>query len=332
MNQHAKSTCCQGRIIKFGNRRRQCIVCRKTWRVHRKKVGRKVKREQSDFVMKYLDREVLPLYALAKVRNTSERQLQLRLRRSLDLFLKQTSWPVVPSDKPLIAIADAMVITLKHITYACYFILLREVNSTRAIVTEPCIKLGAESGQAWCEVFNRLSEGTRLNIVALVCDGQRGLVSLSRHNNWLLQRCNFHLLAAIQGRRSRWIRSRHRDLGQLLYKSADTILTSLDEIKIASSLAQLKVIAQDTNSPILRKILKGFLNSYPDFRTYLYYPELNLPRTSNSIESLISCVRELCHRARGFRTMEALTLWINALLKHKQTTVCNGSSPTKFRY
>ena len=88
--------------------------------------------------------------------------------------------------------------------------------------------------------------------------------------------------------------------------------------------AELECIMDETSSRVLRSVLSGFLTHYRDYRTYLVYPELYLPRTSNTAESLIGMIRSLCYRARGFRTIHALRAWIEALIKHRRTVRCNG--------
>lgn len=329
---HAKSPCCRGRIIKYGNRRRQCIACKKTWRVRKKKSGKDKKRIDKNFVLRYLNREMVSLYTQAHRQEQSERALRNRLKRSKTNFLNSTPWPKLPVATPLLAIADAMIVTLNHIQYTFYFIMVREPGSTKAIIVKPYCKLGAELANGWTAAFDQLPYVTKSSIIALICDGHRGLISVGQRNGWLIQRCHFHLLAAIQGRRSRWIRSRHRALGELIYKLAHEVLTNPDESKIVGALIRLKQIAFNTSSPTLRKILSGFVSYYEDYRTYLNHPELKLPITTNSAESLIGSVRDLCYRARGFRTLNSLTEWIEALLKNKRNITCNGYDlPTKFR-
>jgi len=37
---HAKSLCCGAQVRRFGRRRRQCTLCKRTWRIRQKKRGR----------------------------------------------------------------------------------------------------------------------------------------------------------------------------------------------------------------------------------------------------------------------------------------------------
>ncbi|MFH1542879.1 MAG: hypothetical protein ABIE84_07325 [bacterium] len=127
----AKSSCCQGKIINFGRRRRQCVLCRKTWRIRRKKCGRKRKRVTSIFATKYIRHEIPSLYAMGKAIK-KEGYLKAHLRRSLDQLLLTTPWPEIPKQEPLIVIADAMMRSINHEMYSIYVILLRSINSSEA--------------------------------------------------------------------------------------------------------------------------------------------------------------------------------------------------------
>lgn len=323
-NLHAKSPCCHGDIIKYGNRRRQCLICRKTWRIRKKKAGRKKKREGYAFVIKYLNHGLSSFYYQAQTRDVTERNLQLRLERSRDLFLRNTKWPELPTDKKLVVIADALVQYIEHSWYTIYIILVREINGAEAIVFKPFVRKGTETANGWYEAFKKLPEATQTSITALVCDGHTGLISYAKWNNWKVQRCHFHLIARIQGRRSKWKYSRHGKEGQHIYDLVNHVLTTTDENSIIKYLSEIEEIGWLSKSRDLKNILSGFVKNYKDYRTYIYSPELYLPTTSNSVESFINLIRELMHRMRGFRTISSLKKWIFALVKNKKKIKCNG--------
>lgn len=327
---HAKSPCCGEKTIHYGGRRRQCSECGGTWRIRKKKRGRKSIRPSFSLVRAYLDRSIPSLYATArKSKYRSEDQLNRRLTHSLKKFVHTEAWPDIPLAEPLIAIADAMIITIDHLTVTFYFILARPRSSNQAIILAPYCKAGSESYQGWQEAFALLAPNVRSSIRALVSDGHGGLISVARQHRWITQRCNFHIIAKIQGRRSRWGRSRHQKVGQQLYELLHTALTRRDEETVQSALRGLRAVGFTTGSTQLKTYISGFIKHYQEYRSYLIYPELCLPRTSNTAETLIGSVRRLCNRAHGFRTIHSLTLWIHALLKHRRTVTCNGFSPTE---
>lgn len=323
-NLHAKSPCCREKIYRFGSRRRQCSNCHKTWRIRRKRVGRKSKRESTRFLIRYLHHEVPSLYARAKAYGTSDDHLRIRLNRSLNHFLRTTSWPRLPRKRPLIVIADAMVCFLDGRWYTFYFIVLRKPNDSQAVIVRPYIKQGTEVWVGWLNAFSKLPPKVKNSIVALVCDGHSGLVNTAKRESWILQRCHFHLISRLQSRRSKWRYSRHSYEGKLIYRLVREVLTTPSPEKILPCIEKLREIGQTTSSREVRSILLGFSNNYPDYRTYLLYPKLHLPKTSNAIESMIGSIQSLRSRARGFRTRVSLIKWVNAVLKNKQTITCNG--------
>lgn len=327
---HAKSPCCRGRIIKFGKRRRQCILCRSTWRIRQKKRGRKRKRAIKTLFRKYLNHEIPTIYVLARIRKgKSEDQRQRDLRRSLKKFIDSTPWPPFPYGEPVISVADAMMITINKKIYTFYFILVKRVLDTKATIAAPYIAEGKESYEGWQKAFAALPKAVLASICALVCDGHLGLIYMARRKSWIIQRCNFHAIAKIQSRRSRWARSRHRKMGEFLYQLMNDALTKPSEEVALDSVRKLWEISRRTNSKNLKTYLSGFTRYYWEYRTYLQYPQLHLPRTSNSVESIIGSIRKLCNRAHGFRTINSLTLWVHALLKNKKIATCNGNLPTK---
>lgn len=282
-------------------------------------------------LIRYLTHDIPSLYVLARrtTKKYSEDVLNRKMQKSLNAFLQKTPWPDLPSQEELVAIADAMILTLNRQTFAVYFIIIRRLNEQRAIIAPPYVKEGPESCQGWFEAFSSLPPQTLKFVRVLVCDSHLGLISYAKRNEWLIQRCHFHLLAALQGRRSRWARSRHRQEGQRIYELANTVLTSTEEYKVEAALLTLQEIKMYTTSPILRKVLSGFINHYAEYRTYFYYPQFYLPRTSNAAESLIGSIRKLSHKAHGFRTITSFLKWTCALLKFKKAVTCNGYLPTK---
>lgn len=321
---HAKSPCCRGEIYRFGNRRRQCKVCKKTWRIRQKKKGRKKKRESSDLLIKYLNHQIPSLHALANMRGVTERSLQARLERSQEFFLKNTPWPTLPKKGDLVLVADAMIKYIDGNWYTFYFMLVKKATSNCAVIAPPYIRKGTETNPGWRMAIDTLPEPTKSCIRAVVCDGHKGLIDYAKWSGWLIQRCHFHLIARIQSRRSKWKQSRHREEGQMIYDLVNYVLTTTKEENIKKYIQQIEEVGWSTKSPDLSRTLLGFVNHYEDFRTCFYHPKLNLPRTNNTAESLIGCVRNLNHRARGFSTLSSLKKWICAFIKNKKKIKCNG--------
>jgi len=321
---HEKSPCCRGQIRRFGKRRRQCIICKKTWRVWQKKRGRKKSRVSMDFFIRYLEHQMPSLLGLAKRYSLSEAVLKYRLRKSRQRFIQKTPWPSLPQGQSLIAVADAMVRYTKNGWHTFYFVLLRPAKGDCAVIVKPYIKKGAETYSGWSEALERLPKKAKSSIFVLVCDGHGGLVNCARKYGWLVQRCHFHLIARLQSRRSKWKTGRHQEEGKRIYRLVNKVLTIKKEKAILKALVELEEIGWLSSSPEIARTLSGFIRNYKDYRTYLEHPELNLPRTSNTAESFIGCIQKLCQRARGFASLESLEAWIEALIKYKKFIKCNG--------
>ncbi len=266
------------------------------------------------------------MWAQAKAGVETERVQQGRLNRSRNFFLRHATWtPIPPGPDPLVVVLDAMIFRWKGCFYTCYLILLRRPQDTEAVITPFWLEAGKEMQSGWRHALDRLPESTKARIRAMVSDGHLGAVNYAKQHGWLLQRCHFHLLAAIQGRRSRFAKSNHQEEGKRIYALVARCLATPNEQEAEALVYKIEAEALTTSSPQLRRILRGFVHYYEYFRMYRYHPDLHLPTTTNAAESLNACVKELQHRARGFATIESFEKWICALLKFKQKVTCNGS-------
>lgn len=326
---HAKSPCCKASVIHYGVRRFQCSECKSTWRIRRKKRGRKRTRGSIGLLSRFFGHVIGSSRARALHVLECPRTFQRAVERSRDLLCRTRAWPPLPTEAPLILIADAMVKCIGTRWYTVYVMLVRRIGENNAWIAPPVLIPGKEYLPQWMQALNSLSPAVLSNIAALVCDGHGGLLNYARDRHWLIQRCHFHLLSAIQGRRSRWGRSRHRAEGEMVYQLVKEVLETPNEKAIPLLLCRIDDVALSTSSPQLRRVLRGFTTHVADFRTYLRHPHLHLPRTSNSAESLIGCMEELLHRMRGVSNPRSLEKWIEAVVKYRQKIVCNGAHQPK---
>jgi hypothetical protein len=70
-------------------------------------------------------------------------------------------------------------------------------------------------------------------------------------------------------------------------------------------------------------ITRDFLRELGAFRTYRHHPELDLPTTTNVIESMANLLRQ---RVRTVSTPVALQRWATALFRLRPTMTCNGKT------
>lgn len=321
---HEKSPCCQGKTIRYGQRRRRCKTCGKTWRAWKRKRGRKKRRSSFIVLKKYLEGKEKPLKHLAPKLHITGSAYHARMRQERDEFLQKTSWPRIPHGR-LIAIADAIEIHLQEKIYTMYFILLRTIRSSQATITPSIIYPGKENyNMAWKKVFEKFLNTIQKRIIALVCDGNSGLVKFAKQHGWILQRCHFHLRHRIANYIRTGPMGKNRALACKVKKFIDDILLDTPEHKARKAVEKLQLILPTLRSQFLKTHLRGLTKNYKHYRSYLYFPHLHLPSTSNSVESLNSLIRNLQHRARGFSNLVSLQKWIEALCKHHEKIVCNG--------
>ena len=311
---HEKSPCCNVSIRRFGERRRQCALCHKTWRVWKRRKGRKRKRMSDSSLFKYLKGGAI-------YTKLNKKTYSARLRCMLRDFNKKTQWIDAPNGA-LIVVADAIIDFFKGKPYTVYFILVRGILSSEACILPPYMRAGPETAQGWEEAFDRIPQDIFKRICALVCDGHPGLVTLTRTFRWLLQRCHFHLLASLSHRISFRPKGKTSEMGLKIKKLVQIVLYQKNNSIIVSALRELDEIKNQVRSRHLKSVLSGFLKHYEDFRTYIKFPEYFLPNTTNSAEFFNSRIRDLQYRARGFRTPSSFFMWVVGLCKYQKKITC----------
>ena len=321
-NIREKSPCCRERVRRFGARRRQCVRCGKTWRVWKKKRGRKKKRIGVDAAEKFVRHRALPTRAPQSGVPQTRNERQYRLSRSRAVCAHALPWPDLPEHGALIAIADALVKYIENEWHTWYFILVRRPVDDHAAILPSYHRKGTETVAGWRAAFDKVDPAIRSRIMALVCDGHRGLRYEARWQGWLLQRCHFHLIARIQSRRSKWRTSQHWKEGNHIFGLVKRILTEPDSASLRFAIEELEEIGWTNRSPEIRRILSGFVNNHSEFRTYLEHCSLRLPITSNTAESLIGLVEDVSRRARGFKLIDTFNEWVACVIKTRKTIRC----------
>lgn len=320
---HEKSPCCGGSIWRFGERRRRCSICKKTWRAWKKNKGPKKFRKDHQTLFKYLDNEIGTIAKQKNKNRLTPAALHARMAKSLKSFNQETPWPSVPKGE-LIAIADAMIEYIEGIPHVIYFILLRPLSSNKATIMPFFVTKGSGEGyMGWKGAFKQVPTAIKVRIRALVCDGVMALFQIAREEGWVLQRCHFHLLARIEHNASTGRLGKNRKLAHQLIKLANIILYTKNEATLQEAIEEIKWLLIDINSRLFRTVLFGFIKHHQDFRSFLNYPNYNLPTTSNSAEHMIGRIRKLQFRAHGFRTIKSLSLWIEGYIKFTKTITCN---------
>ncbi|MEK9186505.1 MAG: hypothetical protein AAB885_02880 [Patescibacteria group bacterium] len=319
---HEKSPCRKEKIWRFGNRRRQCSSCGKTWSVWKRKTGRRRVRITVKLARALVLGRLLPVRSKRSGWPQTRNQRVYRLSLSRKKCATFCLWPTIPPGVPLIMIADALVKYVGKEWHTWYIMLVRPVNEDTAYVIPSYHEKGTETLSGWQRALKAVDGEIANRLKALVCDGHRGLVFGARQRELILQRCHFHFIARIQSRRSKWKTGRHQNEGKRIYELARWILTEPDNFVLQPLINELEEYSWTTTSEDLQKCLAGFVNHYQDFRSYLKHPELRLPATSNSAEAIIGLIENVCRRARGFTSVKTTNEWIVSVLKIRKTIKC----------
>jgi len=320
------SPCCGAKIHNYGNRRRQCSKCKKTWRIYKKKTGRKKLRVTTSIVEDVLVRGET-ITQRSKRGKLSQHQYKLRYHRALEQHNKQW-FPQIPKGKLILLVDGLWVLCEKKQRHIIYLMAVRPINDTKAVLLPPILMYGGEIGKRWEIALNSIPQEVSNSIVALVCDGITGLQNSARRRNWIVQRCNFHCIQVIRKFRGR-VNSTvgNRVLREDLYQSIRQAMIVPYGEKYEMIVNHIKELLSDVNCP---KCFRGygidFLRHREEFRAYIRYPQYNLPFTNSAMENLCGSLRSLLRRSRGFKTKKSLENWISIFIKMKREITCNGKS------
>ena len=320
--QHAKSPCCRGSINRFGKRRRQCCICKHTWSIRKKRRGRKRKR----IATALLNRILLKRHTIIQ----EQRNVHLSRSGVAKRYVRAMrnvaagSYPIkrLPHG-PYALIGDGLYFKFKRREWVMYLMAVKPIRGKKAYFLDPVLLEGRECYERWAQTVAIIPPTVKKRICAFVSDGFRGTQFLSEQNGWLHQRCHFHLLAAlVRGKGKRRYRVRGSMLRDHLLETIRMMIILKNENGLKTArITVRRLIGRSTCPPYIRKQALEFLEREEDFRTYLGYPKLNLPTTTNAIESTGQMMRKA---TRTVRTPHSLLLRATAFLRLKKFVICNG--------
>ena len=323
---HVKSPCCRGRINRFGKRRRQCSICKRTWRIRQKSRGRKRKRVDRRLVHRILV-EHRTFQHHCRKGAISQSGFSKRLSKAIRSDPKLKARLRFPSS-PYALLGDGLYFKFKRMDWVMYVMAVKPVKSHRAFFLDPVLLQGKECYERWRVALVTIPPGTKKRVKAFVSDGFRGSKLIAKEHGWVHQRCHFHLLMALirrHGRRSYRVKgagNRERLLGVVRILLTTTEAT----MKRKQILKAQRLLSHPLCPPWIRKQTIEFLRTLDDFRAYLLYPSLNLPATTNAVESTGKLIRKATSTAR---TPESVLLHATAFLRLRKSITCNGKSSTK---
>jgi len=322
---HEKSHQCEANAWKIGNRRRRCAACGCSWSVWPKQRGRKPSRAHNKLLDKvFVDRQRLRALAPVRLNRISLSAISYRLKRIMTDASSQVTvkrW----KNTDYVLLIDALWYRFGKERWTVYLMAVKQINDTKAVFLPPVMLSGKEALGGWTQTIATLPKSLKTRIKALVSDGWRGVEGLAVENDWILQRCHFHLISQLQVNRGRWKQLPDQALREQIYQTIRTLLVTGTEVKIYT--AQLIRLLKLADCPKrLKSIANDFLSNLNYFRSYMNHPNLHLPNTTNSMESKNRQIRDTC---RYQRTPKSLNAWITAFLKLNPKIVCNSANHTQ---
>lgn len=319
---HAKSPCCQGKIHRFGNRRRQCSWCKRTWSVRQKKRGKKPYCISKGLFHKTLI-EGQTLKQQLRSNYPSIGALRKRFRYLLHQFYRRDRKVNLFNEQRLIIVGDGLWFKFKGQDWVLYLMVIKPVKESIGVILNPLFIAGKENYTGWQKVIETISPFVKKRIKALVSDNFRGSTRLCHELGWIHQLCHFHLIARLQVLRGRRKTSLpHRNLREKVYQNIRLALETQESRELKLIKRRLKRWSNHSNCPKkIASITREFLKEINCYRTYLNYPKLNLPTTTNSVEALGKIIRQT---TKKLNTPNSVKLWVTALIKLRSTITCNG--------
>jgi hypothetical protein len=321
---HAKSPCCKAKIYHFGSRRRQCSQCNRTWRIRKKRRGRKHWRARSGVLQAVL-LDGRTLKTLAPRHGLTRQALSWRFRRVLQQFVSRPRRLRLPTG-PLILVLDGLYFRFRGKDWVLYLMAVKPCQHNQAVFLDPVILPGRENMHGWSRAFTTIPASIRRRIQASVSDEVSGIIRLGTSQGWIVQLCHFHLISRLQncrGRRNR--RLEGRTVREALYQHVRQALELPDGPKLQTVLKKLRhLVRKATGLRVMRMIVREFLRRIDHFRAYRKYPKLNLPTTTGSVEAMNRRVRDLMRQTRSISNSQALLLWATALIRTRPIVMCNG--------
>lgn len=322
--QRAKSPCCRRPVVRFGRRRRQCVDCKKTWSIRPKKRGRPSKRAPQSALHDVLLKGYSLRHLALRRSDVKLPAFRKRFRHALRRFTSGPNTTPLPAG-PLILLMDGVWFRFAGKPWVLYLIALRSCHARTAVFLDPLIIEGKEGFHRWEQTVTTIPLEARRRIRALVVDNLRGMEVLARQNTWALQLCQFHLLLKLQVQRSRPHRAlRGGSVRLKIYRLIRKALDLPDGSELYAVLDQLRRLERTScGTKRIRAIVREFLRCVGFYRTCRSKPDLNLPATTNTVESMGSIVRQL-FRNRAGSSPRSVLLWSKALMRLRPYVTCNA--------
>jgi len=250
-----------------------------------------------------------------------------RFRQALRRFVKRPRPQVIPRG-PLVLLVDGLWFEFNAVPWVLYLMALKPCRGNTATFLDPLLLPGKEGASRWQQALATIPPQAACRIRALVADNLPGIRRIAKQQRWGLQLCHFHLLLKLQALR-RGVRYTLRGgaVREEIYQLVYSALELPEGRRLSQTLQRLTHLARsDCGTQRVQTTIREFLGSLPLYRSYLTRPDLDLPRTTNAVESMCRLLREMFRSSRAGSNPESVLLWATALIRLRQTITCNGHS------
>lgn len=318
---HVESACCKAKVQLFGGRRRRCSKCGKTWSMRPRKRGASPKRINHCRIEKVFKKG----FRVKNLVRGNEKYdgIQKSFSRQLSRIVDSPARISIPEGK-LVLIIDAQWHYFKKDLWTIYLVAIKPCGINYAWFLDPILKFGKESATHWDEVFDQLPKNLKKRVFAVVSDGIRGITRVVEDRDWLLQRCHFHLLAVLQKQRGKRVSTLGRIVRENIYQTVKKVLHETDKRKSSRLQLNLETMSNDPLCPKrMRMQVREFLRHIHFYHTYLEHPELDIPTTTNVVESANSLTRAMSSKINN---PYAWLKWTKMTIRSHPKFNCKGAN------
>jgi hypothetical protein len=261
---------------------------------------------------------------LARDSHRSVETIRRRCRSACRRLVEADALPAMPTgDGPLVLIIDGLWLRFRRQVWVSYNMAVKPPGSPTAFFLDSVMLAGQECGGNWQRAMETIPPAVSSRIRALVADGFIGSKRIARRQGWVLQRCHRHLDAMLSGTPDCVRKLRGGAERQAIVDAVREARTTVDQERVAALQRELAARACNPDlSTRTRGVVRRFLLDIGQFRAYLDHPELDIPVTTNAIESRHSQLRE---RLSRIKIPAAVLLRIRAYTRMQPTIVCNGT-------
>jgi hypothetical protein len=225
-----------------------------------------------------------------------------------------------------VLLADGLWFEFDGIPWVLYLTALKSCGGNQATFLDPLLLPGKEGATRWQQAIEAIPPTARKRIQAMVVDNLPGMLKIAGSQRWILQLCHFHLLLKLQAQRGR-VRRKLR--GGEVREQINQLVRSALELRQGEQLdATVRALHHlsvgNCGTERMQITVHEFLKGMAYYRSYIERPDLGLPRTTNTVESMCRLIREMFRSSRAGSNPESVLLWATALIRLRPTVVCNG--------